>query len=279
MLMNAQSKHRAPRHFARRAALAVALAVTAVPMLAQAQRKSPLADAPAIRKRFELRSTRLEFGAGMGSTVNQDFYHSVLFSVRAGFHITDWLSIAGFGDFAVANLETGFQTKVVGSLNPDRMPTQKMGEPTRGEATASMQKINNILGAQLEFTPFTGKFSLAGKLFSSYDFYGFVGGAAISVKPTGGTPIDTCSSSSNDLACGVNGTKFGVNFGLGLHTYFTQWLALNVELRDIMAQINPSGRDVNADKVANDNDLTWTHTYIATGNLVIYLPTTAGISP
>jgi hypothetical protein len=41
-----------------RFALLVALATVSLPLAAQAQRKSPLADAPAIRKRFELRSTR-----------------------------------------------------------------------------------------------------------------------------------------------------------------------------------------------------------------------------
>ena len=38
-----------------RSALLVALALAVLPLAAQAQRKSPLADAPAIRKRFELR--------------------------------------------------------------------------------------------------------------------------------------------------------------------------------------------------------------------------------
>ena len=51
MLMN---KHRF--------ALLVALATVGAPLAAHAQRKSPLADAPAISKRFELRQTRFEAG-------------------------------------------------------------------------------------------------------------------------------------------------------------------------------------------------------------------------
>ena len=39
------------------------------------------------------------------------------------------------------------------------------------------------MGGQLEFTPFTGKYSLFGKLFSAYDFYGFAGPGFITVKP------------------------------------------------------------------------------------------------
>ena len=82
---------------ARFAALLIAAAMTAVPLAAQAQRKSPLADAPAIRKRYELRASRLEVGAGLGTTINQDFYHSILVNGKIGFHITDWLAISVYG--------------------------------------------------------------------------------------------------------------------------------------------------------------------------------------
>ena len=78
-----------------RFALLVALATVSLPLAAQAQRVSPLRDAPAIRKRFELRSSRLELGAGAGTTINQDFYHTVLINARLAYHITDWVAIAG----------------------------------------------------------------------------------------------------------------------------------------------------------------------------------------
>src|SRR5262245_61309085 len=74
------------RQIARRLSLLVALAVTALPLAAQAQRKSPLADAPAVRKRFELRQTRFEIGAGGAATVNQDFYHTFFVGAKAAFH-------------------------------------------------------------------------------------------------------------------------------------------------------------------------------------------------
>jgi hypothetical protein len=79
--------------------------------------------------------------------------------------------------------------------------------------------------------------------------------------------------------CEVSGLKPGPTFGVGLHTFFGQFVALNVELRDVMAQLNPSGRDVNGDGAADNGDLSWTHTYVLGGNLVLYFPTTAKISP
>jgi outer membrane beta-barrel protein len=271
---------------ARRVALAVALAVTAVPMLAQAQKKSPLADAPAIRKRFELRSTRLEIGAGMGSTLDQDFYHTLLVNARLAFHITDWLAIAGYGGFAAANITTGFESNLSGSLYTSQQTLTR--EPTRNDAVASMDKVNYVLGAQLEFTPFTGKYSLFGKLFAAYDFYLFVGPGFMGVSATNAAGLTPCSShtrptgqapQATDFRCDDSGMKIGANFGVGLHSYFNQWVGLNVELRDVLAQLNPAGRDVNGDQIADGNDASWLSTYVVSANLVIYLPTTAGISP
>jgi outer membrane beta-barrel protein len=275
------------KSFHRRLAFFIALAVTAVPLAAQAQRKSPLADAPAIRKRYELRSSRFEIGAGFGSTINQDFYHTLFFNLKAGFHITDMLSIAAFGSFAVANVATTYQNNITGTLT-DNPPIAS--EPTKQTAIDSMQKINSMLGAQIEFVPVAGKYSLFGKLFANYDFYIFAGPGLISVSPTN-SGIQACESNNSNAVspstnnppnayyCGVSGTKFGANFGLGLHSYFNHWMALNVELRDILAQLNPSGRDTNVDLQANTADLTWTHTISLAANLVFYLPATPSISP
>ena len=67
-----------------------------IPAGAQAaqERRSPLADAPAIRKRFELRDKRFELGVGLTSTVGQDFYNALMLNLRLGFHITDWIGIS-----------------------------------------------------------------------------------------------------------------------------------------------------------------------------------------
>jgi outer membrane beta-barrel protein len=263
------------------AALLIAAAVVALPMAAQAQRKSPLADAPAIRKKFELRATRLEVGAGLGSTINQDFYHSIFFNLRLGFHLTDWLAISGFADFAIANVETTYQSNVVNSLYDSAQAGHPASEPTRSDAQKAMQKIKGMYGVQLEAAPFAGKYSLFGKLFAHYDFYILGGLGLISVAPTD-AGIPACQDQGATVGpyfCGTTGTKIGGTFGVGLHSYFNHWLALNVELRDILAKLNPSGRDTDGDLHATTADLTWTHTISVGANLVFYLPATPGISP
>jgi outer membrane beta-barrel protein len=267
---------RSSRRFARIASPLAALLVTLVPLAAQAQRKSPLEDAPAIRKRVELRETRFEAGAGFGSTLNQDFYHTMMVDLKLGFHFNDWLSLSAMGAFGVANLSTGFRDHVIETL-PMAMPTVPR-EPTQATASASMTKINSVLAAQLEFTPFTGKYSLFGKIFAHYDFYLFGGVGALNVAPSD-SALAACSSGGMTTSCGVSGLKPGGNAGVGLHTFFNNWFALGVELRDIIAQINPAGRDVNGDGFANSNDLTWGSTYVVTANLTVYLPSLAAISP
>ena len=115
-----------------------------LPLAAQAQRKSPLADAPAIRKRFELRSTRLELGVGGGSTVNQDFYpHRA--RQRRGSAST---SRTGCRSPASAtspsrNVETGFQGRLTDSLDPMRRrhrPARADARPRRGGHAEDLQR-------------------------------------------------------------------------------------------------------------------------------------------
>ena len=257
----------------KRLAFLIAFSICALPLAAQAQRKSPLADAPAIRKRLELRSSRLELGVGGGTTVNQDFYHTALLNVKLGFHVTDWLSLAAFGGFAVANLDTGFKTTVVDSLNGNSTVRQ----PSQGEAVGSMNKISQILGAQIEFTPFTGKYSLFSKLFAHYDFYAFVGPGFLNLKATD-SRVPSCTDGGTATSCAVTGLKLGLNAGIGVHSYINQFLALNFELRDIFAPNNAAGRDTDGDQHANNADITWGSTIVASLNVVFYLPSTADIS-
>src|SRR5262249_43559867 len=133
--------------------------------------------------------------------------------------------------------------------------------------------------------PFTGKYSLFGKLFSAYDLYIAPGAAFMNVKPQGSglRPCDqappTDPTNASRYVCGVSGIKPGASLAVGIHSYFGQAVALGVELRDVIAQLNPSGRDVNGDLQADNNDLSWTNTWVVTVNLAVYLPFEAKISP
>lgn len=262
-------------------ALIVALPVVSLPGVAHAQRRSPLADAPAIRKRVELRDTRLEFGVGAGSTINQTFYHGVLVNAHLGFHFNDWLSVSGIGAFNVTTLATGFHDELHNSLTGGG-GDMDFRAPSAAAADASMNKINALFGGQLEVTAFAGKFAALGALFAHYDFYVFGGGVGVNLAAANSTSAPACTAThsvGNDSGCTVTGLKVGGTFGAGFHSFFNNFLALNVELRDVMIKDNPAGRDVNGDRSSDNQDLTWTSHLMATIGLALYLPSTAGISP
>lgn len=258
-----------------------ALTFFAIPSVASAQRRSPLADAPAIRKRLELRQTRFEVGAGIGTSVNAIFYHGLTANVRLGFHITDWLSLSAVGGFGIAQIPTGFHDRLITSLEPtDPRPVSDRRAPLPSEANSSLNKATMFGAAQLEFTPFTGKYSFAGKLFAHYDFYLFGGAALMNFAAANGNADPACSSTAATSGrCTVTGMQFGATFGGGFHSFFNDFVALNVELRNIHVRDNPAGRDVNGDMDADKDDLTWTPHIMAMFGVTLYLPATASVSP
>lgn len=273
--MTSSKKHQARSAFFVAALGAFAVTALALPGVAHAQRRSPLADAPAIRKRLELRETRFEIGVGAGSTIGQDYFHSVFVNGRLAFHLTDWFALGVVGGFGAANIETAYHERLSGSLS-DMMPAVNR-EPTRTVANDSMQKIKWMVAAQAEFVPFTGKYSLFGKIFAHYDFYAFAGAGLLGVEPTN-SAIPACTDTGMGQSCALSGAKPGPTAGLGLHTFFNQFVALNVELRDFVAQLNPSGRDENGDGFARSDDAKWSSTFMVMGNVMIFFPTVASIS-
>jgi len=241
------------------------------PLVAQAQeRKSPLADAPAIRRRVELRDKRFEIGAGITSTVGQDFYHAVMVTGRLGFHITDWLALAAVGGL---NLTPKFQTSFTERLM-DVLPDMPKNDrtPTKAQALAGMNRIGEVVAGQLELIPFTGKFSLFSKLFMNYDFYAFGGPGLIDFK------ADTTCPPGDQPSCAVTGLKVGANFGVGAHLFTNDFFALNLEVRDILVRNNPAGRDADGDGIATDRDLSWDSNIMMGLNLTFFLPATAPVS-
>jgi outer membrane beta-barrel protein len=238
---------------------------------AEEERKSPLADAPAVRRRVELRAQRFEIGVGGGATMGQDFYHAVMVNGRLAFHLTDWLALSGWGAFNLTpTFKTSFHEKLLDVLDE----TTKDRTPTIEQAQAGMNRIGEAFAAQAELIPFTGKFGLFSKLFMNYDFYAFGGVGFIDFKAD-----ETCTQALENRSCAVTGFKLGPNFGLGMHLFANDFFALNFELRDIMVRNNPAGRDEDGDKFANDRDLAWDSNYIMSLNLMFFLPGRAPISP
>lgn len=264
-----------------------------IPAVSQAaqERKSPLADAPAIRKRLELRSMRGELGVGTMQTLNQDFYNALLVDVKAGFHFTDWLALTGsFGFNLTPNWRTSFNNKLHSTLasschdpnttgtcdGQNSNPTPENDKtPTQAQAAAAQNRIQWIGMAQLEFAPITGKFSLFSKIFMNYDFYLLGGGAFVNLMKKGNVDTSNCDG---DI-CGppgymkpVTGMKFAYNFGVGMHAFANNFFALNLELRDLLYKNNAAGRAITSRKEKPSDDQVWTHNWLVGLNFMFFLP-------
>jgi outer membrane beta-barrel protein len=251
--------------------------IVCLPAMARAEkeRKSPLTDAPVIRKRLELRDKRFEFGVGAGVTIGQDFYNALLLMPKLSFHFTDWISLAAVGGFNVTpTWKSSFNNDINGALPAVGGDTIK--SPYAPYAQATMNHIGWALLGQVEFIPLSGKIALLSSLFSYFDFYVLAGGGVVNLAAKDPMP-DTCGGSPPKCQAFTT-TEVSGNFGVGAHAFLTHWMALNLEFRDLLYKNNASGRDVNGDSVTDTHDLEWTNNWIFSLNFQFFAPFKAKIS-
>ncbi len=242
---------------------------------AEKERKSPLTDAPVIRRRLELRDKRFEFGVGAGVSIGQDFYNALLLMPKLSYHFTDWISLAGVGGFnATPGWKSSFNNDINSALPPPGGATIK--SPYAPDAQATMNHIGYVLLGQVEFIPLSGKIALLSSLFSYFDFYVLAGGGIVNLAAKDPTPA-SCAGSP-PLCQAFTTTEVTGNFGVGAHAFLTHWLALNLEFRDLLYKNNASGRDVNGDSVTDTHDLEWTNNWIFSLNFQFFVPFKAKIS-
>jgi len=259
--------------------LFVGAIVVCLPSVATAakERKSPLTNAPVIRRRLELRDKRFEFGVGAGVTVGQDFYNALLVMPKLAFHFNDWISLAVVGGFNVLpGWKSSFTNDVSGALPGEGDPASPKS-PYANDALATMNHIKYMAVGQVEFIPLSGKIAILSSLFSYFDFYIFGGAGVINLALADPRP-GSCIENGEVKCEGYAATQLAVNAGLGAHAFFSRWGAINLELRDLVYKNNASGRDVNGDKVTNSYDLQWSNNWIFSLNVQFFLPTKAKVS-
>lgn len=242
---------------------------------AEKERKSPLTDAPVIRRRLELRDKRFEAGVGMGVTIGQDFYNALLVTPKLAFHFNDWISLAGiFGYNVTPTWKSSFATDVSGAL-PVR-PTNTLKSPWQDVAMATMNQINFVAMGQVEFIPLSGKIAILGSLFSYFDFYVLGGAGVVNLKAKDAMPAECAGSPP--VCQAFTTTELAINGGVGAHAFLSRWGALNLELHDLVYKNNASGRDVNGDGVTDKYDLKWTNNWVFMLNFQVFMPFKAKIS-
>jgi len=243
------------------------------------ERVSPLADAPAVRHRVELREKRFEIGPSITTTVGQDFYHAVMVGGRLGIHLTDWIAISAAGAVNVA--PTTFPSSFNSTLMDTGVLPAKGGTdrtPPRSEALLGQNRISQMFGGQLELSPISGKYALFSSIFANYDIYLFGGIGLLNFTADSVTPGHCTEVHPWVNSCPVTGLKVGPTFGAGMHTFLGDFVSLNLEFRDIMVKNNAAGRDTNGDMLVDDDDQSIGHNFMVGLALTLFLPSEAHIS-
>lgn len=266
--------------------------IVCLPTVARAEkeRKSPLTDAPVIRRRLELRDKRFELGVGAGVTIGQDFYNALLVMPKLAFHFNDWLSLAVVGGYNVTpNWASSFNNDVYGALQVANQSGSAANSksPNADDARATMNHIGYLAMGQVEFIPLSGKIAILSSLFSYFDFYVLGGAGVINLVAHQSAQPGSCQrANSTEAICqAFTGNELTVNAGVGAHAFVSRWAALNLELHDLIYKNNASGRSVLGNTDPNDNqpitstrDLEWTNNFVFSLNIQFFFPTKPKIS-
>lgn len=253
---------------------------------ASAERRNPLDGQPAIRYRKEMRRLRLEITPSFTTSINQDYKNAIGGGGTLVFNFFDWLGI-GFEGSYLANYNTPLESEVRSAISQTEMSRYPTGYKTPGPNPTLAQHDQRVLGMDaafspfLQVTPFAGKFSLFSAAFAWYDLYAKVGLGMVHYKQDNccTTGAETAGSDPNlQDPSGFAGLKVGGMIGVGIHLYFTDWIGLQLELRDYIVKANPGGGDVNGDRKLTSADEGPQNNIFFTMGLTFVLPPKARIT-
>lgn len=269
---------------------AVAVCLLAGTGTAGAERRNPLDGQPAIRYRKEIRRLRLEITPSFTTSINQDYKHAIGAGGTIVFNFLDWIGI-GFEGQYLFNTNTALEDKIRDAIdgyvrgNPGKFPggqydpTRSPPNPTLAQHDARVLGIQATMAPFVQITPFSGKFALFSSAFAWYDLYAKVGLGLVSYKQNGPFNSGAMTDDPNLQDASIfAGLKVGAMIGVGVHLYFTDWLGMQLELRDYIVKANPGGGDVNGDRRLTSADEGPQNNIFFTAGLTFVLPPKARIT-
>lgn len=251
-----------------------------------------LAKQPAVRHRLLLVKGRFEVTPAFEATINADYKHTVGGGLKLEYHPSDMLSFGVVG-VAGTSFNTGLVNRILNTL-PDTAP-EGDPTPTRAEFEQHLNTMPIHGAAYASITPWYGKLAAFGKAFVNFDFY-FQGGVAfaqltntcqnnVCMDPYPGGGVDGQGNvippdddPNNDPALN-DGFRPGLYLGGGIHVFVSNWMALDLTIRDYAFSDNPSGLDFDADLAVLDKDSRFlNHLFMGVG-LSLFLPPKAERTP
>lgn len=264
--------------------------------LHEGRRHNSLPDDVAVRHRRLLVKSRFEVAPLFESSINADFQHTIGAGLKLEYHLSDMFSIGVLGVYS-GSLHTGLVDKIVNTL-PDDPTTTK--EPSKAQYLDHLNSIPFHAAAYASLTPWYGKLAAFSSAFVAFDFYFQAGVAFASLKSncpntvcTDGHPgtsqmdngdtIPPDNDPKNDPPLN-GGSHLGLYLGGGIHVFLSDYLALDLTVRDYAFSDNPSGADYNADQFVGksatlgDDNRFLHHLFFGAG-LAIMFPTTVKRTP
>jgi outer membrane beta-barrel protein len=263
---------------------------------AEPRRLSSLHDDVAVRHRRLLVSGRFEVAPLFESSIDADYQHTVGGGLKLEYHLGDMFSIGVVG-VGSTSLHTSLVDKIVTTL-PDAPNMTK--DPSKDQFLDHLNSMPFHSAAYVSLTPWYGKLAAFSQAYVAFDFY-FQAGVTFamlksSCPPTvcsdthpgtsvmsGGDTIPPDNDPKNDPPLN-DGQRVGLYLGGGIHVFLSDFLALDLTVRDYAFSDNPSGADFNADQFVGtsqtlgDDNRFLHHLFFGAG-LSIMFPTTVKRTP
>ena len=260
---------------------------------AHAERRNPLDGQPAIRYRKEIRRLRLEITPSFTTDTNQQYKHAFGVGGTFVFHFLDYIGVGFEGEY-LFNTSTALESEIRKAIRSEANLRYPNGYTTPGPNPTLAQHDQRVLGINatmspfVQITPFSGKFSLFSAAFAWYDLYAKAGLGLVnytqtkkqdqsSLQKTADCVGTTCDPNLQNTSI-YAGLKVGGMVGVGVHLYFTDWLGLQLELRDYIVKADRGGGDVNGDRKLTNKDATTQNNIFFTAGLTFVLPPKARIT-
>lgn len=232
-------------------AAVLGLAVFALPEMAAAQTRS-LQSGPAVRRQLLYRSDRVELTPALGMGIGSVYRRTAFGGLSVRYHLTNSVSFGANAQFGAVHFNTSIASDFedqARELPPSSRPELAYAEP--------------LLLADFHFgyVPFHGKFALFGKHTIHYDFHILLGVAVAMVQ-----------SDSDDLS----GTEFGPSIGVGVRTFFSDQLALNIRFQDYLYSSADAQRVIQG--IGLDVEESFRHHIVGLVGLSIFFPSDVRVS-
>jgi outer membrane beta-barrel protein len=286
--------------------LGALLGVVGSTELAEAQRrKNSLPGDVAVRHRRLLVKNRFEVAPLFESTISAEFQHIIGGGLKLEYHLSDMLSIGG-----VVVGSTQLKTKLTNRI----VPTLESGtnsdtrEPSQDEFLLRLNKMPVRGAAYVSITPWYGKLAAFSQAYVAFDFYFQAGVSFAQLTSAWPTNLPDCMPTSPTTFCedpapgdtrpgGPDGSmlpadnnpnnddplnagsRVGLYLGGGIHVFLSDFIALDLTIRDYAFSDNPSGADYNADlfvgksKTTGDDDNRFLHHLFFGAGVSIMFPT------